>query len=112
MNDWWNDPPEQPEAPECPACGEGVGEVVTLYAADTSDGDCFQCDVCGHRWPLPAEQDPEPEDFFTDADFKQSFTVPVPSKCPHGEEWGECGACDHEGDLAYDAARERRIFGR
>jgi len=113
MNDWWNDPPEEPEPPECPKCGEGYGDVVTLYAADGSDGDCFQCDECGHRWPMPAEPDPGPEDFFEDRDFLQSFTVPKPGPhCPHGKDCGECGACDHEGDLAYDAARERRMFLR
>ncbi len=28
-------------------------------------------------------------------------------KCPHGEPIGECCACDMEGDLAFDANRER-----
>lgn len=31
-----------------------------------------------------------------------------PEKCPHGNEWHQCDACDHLSDLAYDAARERR----
>lgn len=110
MNDYWNDPPEVPEPPECPKCQEGFGEIVTVYFADGSDGDCFQCDSCGHRWPLPEEPDPEPADLFNDRDFLQSFTTPTPKTCPHGQEWGECGDCDHEGDLAYDASRERALF--
>lgn len=32
-------------------------------------------------------------------------------RCPHGK-LGECSACDFEGDLAFDAAREDRVFGR
>jgi hypothetical protein len=108
MNDWWNDPPEEPEPPPCPEGGcDGFGEVVTLYAADGSEGDCFRCDVCGRTWPLPPEPDePEPEDFFDEKDFMRSFTVP--ERCPHGREWGDCCDCDHAGDLAYDAAREQR----
>ena len=29
--------------------------------------------------------------------------------CPHGNEWGECDRCDFEGDIAFDAERERRL---
>lgn len=28
-------------------------------------------------------------------------------KCSHGNKLGECAACDIEGDLAFDANRER-----
>lgn len=35
-----------------------------------------------------------------------------PIACPHGKPAGDCAACDHLGDLAFDAAREDRIFGR
>jgi hypothetical protein len=31
----------------------------------------------------------------------------LPEKCPHGNEWGSCDRCDHEGDLAYDTWREK-----
>ena len=34
--------------------------------------------------------------------------VPPDPLCPHGNPWGICDACDHAGDLAYDAARESR----
>lgn len=30
-----------------------------------------------------------------------------PEKCPHGKEWGLCDRCDYEGDIAYDAWREK-----
>lgn len=33
---------------------------------------------------------------------------PQPEKCPHGNAWGDCDACDEEGDRAYDSARERQ----
>ena len=29
--------------------------------------------------------------------------------CPHGNTWGDCGACDYAADLAFDAAREERM---
>jgi hypothetical protein len=32
--------------------------------------------------------------------------------CPHGRPPAECGACLVDSDLAYDADREARIFGR
>lgn len=32
--------------------------------------------------------------------------------CPHGQPVGECAQCDADGDFAFDAAREDRIFGR
>jgi len=32
--------------------------------------------------------------------------------CPHGEIMGECDACDHLGDIAFDVDRENRFFGR
>lgn len=31
-----------------------------------------------------------------------------PEHCPHGKEWTGCDACDHAGDIAFDAAREGR----
>ena len=105
MNDWWNDPPEEPEPPECPDCGEGFGDIVTL-----ENGEFFKCDACGHVWPVPNEPDYEPEDLFILC--FDDVPQPHPEHCPHGNEWGECSACDHEGDLAYDAARERRFFSR
>jgi hypothetical protein len=45
---------------------------------------------------------------------EEAFCLPGPpaAKCPHGNEWGECDKCDFEGDIAFDAARERRFFGR
>lgn len=33
-------------------------------------------------------------------------------QCPHGKTVGECNACDIAGDIAFDAAREDRAFGR
>lgn len=27
--------------------------------------------------------------------------------CPHGKVIGDCAECDHDGDIAFDAARER-----
>ena len=109
MNDWWNDPPlEEPEPPECPQpdC-DGVGELVTLYAANGDEGECWQCDQCGHRWPYDAPQEPDLPDTWSEPDLDPE-PPPAPPTCPHGRPWGECGACDYEGDFAFDAAREAR----
>lgn len=38
--------------------------------------------------------------------------VPGVGACPHGETMGGCSACDLAADLAYDTAREDRVFGR
>lgn len=44
-------------------------------------------------------------DFPSEDDF---YEIPMPEKCPHGKEWGNCDRCDFEGDLAFDANRERK----
>jgi hypothetical protein len=36
------------------------------------------------------------------------YECATPEKCPHNKEWGLCDRCDFEGDLAYDAWREKR----
>jgi len=35
-----------------------------------------------------------------------------PPKCPHGNEWFACDACDRESDFQADCYRERQHFGR
>ena len=107
MNDWWNDPPlDEPEPPECPHDNcDGVGGLVTLYSADGESGECWQCEYCGRRWPYDEPQEPDLPDQGEEEDT-WCEPPPAPSTCPHGRPWGECSACDHAGDLAYDAARE------
>ncbi len=104
MTDWYLDPPEVPELPEC--CGDVM--------EDTGDGGCT-CAHCGRRVDPP--EDPTPEEI---AAMMLASALPDPwdegwpddepprsPTCPHGHEWGSCATCDHESDLAYDAARER-----
>ena len=104
MQDYWNDPPEQPETPDCSksGCG-GVGD----WVRDTPQGQVVRCCQCGTEQVVEWDVDPEdagPQDQETEIDP----TPPEqPARCPHGAEWGDCGACDHLGDLEYDAARER-----
>lgn len=107
MRDYWNDPPEELEAPECPECHEGYGDEVEC------EGDklTFTCDTCGHKWEDEIEIDVEPPEVIGPEDIEEDYPR-VPPKCPHGNELGECSHCDHEGDLAYDAVRERRMFRR
>lgn len=109
MNDYWNDPPDPPEPPPCPndkgdKC-EGYGE----YLYDGKTGMVMSCDTCGYQWVIPFERDPEPEmDLPTEEDMVAGVE---PYVCPHGKT-ESCSACDHLSDLAYDAAREDRMFGR
>jgi hypothetical protein len=104
MRDYWNDPPDEPEPPECPNCQDGFGDY--LYDGENDKGEpvqVFSCDECGYQWNYLIPPDPDPlEDFDVEP-------PPAPEKCPHGNGWGECSACDHAGDLAYDAAREARL---
>jgi len=30
-------------------------------------------------------------------------------ECPHGNLWGDCGACDHASDIAYDTMMENKF---
>jgi hypothetical protein len=88
----------------CPACDDGYGE----YLTGNRMIHLFECSECGHRWSMPAQEDADdPED--VQLSDEELFAAPqYPGRCPHGREWGECGDCDYLGDLAYDAARERR----
>lgn len=74
---------------------------------DETTGACV-CPTCGKR--IEPEPDIEPpDDEPSDAEIAAWFAAnpPPPTKCPHGNEWHECHRCEHEGDLAYTAARER-----
>ena len=66
----------------------------------------FSCDTCGYQWviPFPVEWSDEHCNDFGEKDDE-------PKPCPHGK-IESCDACDHLSDLAYDADRERRFFGR
>ena len=86
-----DDPPDEPEIPEC--CGEEMDD----------QGDCCVCAHCGARLPYDAYEG----DFELDACEYVEPPEPPPH-CPHGNDRGDCSACDHAGDLAYDAAREQR----
>ena len=99
MNDYWNDPPDYPESPEC--CEEEM-EV-------NDDGDC-KCLKCGAvievQWDI--EPPSEPSELWP----PENEAPPESEKCPHGNDWGDCGACDHLSDIAYDSYREDRFFRR
>jgi hypothetical protein len=91
MNDHHLDPPEEPELPEC--CDD-------VMDCD-DDGKCT-CPTCG-KVIEPHEEPDMPDDSYEDFDYPEQDQ---PAKCPHGERWGDCGTCDHESDIAYDASRE------
>jgi hypothetical protein len=87
-----DDPPDEPEHPEC--CGEPM----------ECDGRVLRCDTCLRCEELPPNWDPGPE---PEVELPDDFYA-GPEKCPHGREWTDCDACDHLGDLTYDAEREKR----
>jgi hypothetical protein len=97
-----DDPPDYPEPPSCDGCGE--------YLDLTPDGLTLLCPECGMSKPAPPPEvdGPEPE-WMTE--FPDVPPAEGTGPCRHGEA-GECGRCDHEADLAYDAARERNFFRR
>ena len=103
MFDYWNDPPDnEPELPPCPKC---AGEETDF----AENGESLICYDCGNVWPPSIEPDPEPEDF---APIKEEWPPndeypPEPTVCLHGNQHGDCGACDHAADIEYDARRER-----
>lgn len=115
MNDYWNDPPEEPEPPQCPRddC-DGYGELKHGH----EDGMTLFCDTCGKEWDVDYPSEPDPPDWKCDECGEQypcscmEEDGPETDECPHGNPWEDCGACDHEGDIAFDAAREQRHFGR
>ena len=95
MNDYRNDPPEQPEPSEC------CDEIMDVDAK----GACV-CSKCGKRIEPQPDIEPPKDKPWTDDDERM---VNMGEKCPHGSEWFSCDACDHASDLAYDAAREKRV---
>lgn len=105
MNDYHLDPPDYPDPPECPFCDEGVAG-----SCEQSNGRItYICDMieCGHQWSV--DDSYEPEMTQEEIDFlNEEPPLEDEPHCPHGNDWGDCASCDHLGDLAYDAARERR----
>lgn len=108
MNDYHLDPPEEPEIPEC--CDREM-----LVLAGTGN---LVCSACGKK--IIIDPDIEPPDETPDEWVCESCGEKYPCRCelpmnqtdhcPHGRDHGNCDACDHAGDLAYDEARESRMF--
>ena len=124
MNDWYLDPPEDADLPECKLASttgcEGVGDALqqTLYT-----NYIMRCSDCGAQWlmPIPIDyQEPPDADCAANAAANAAANKTLYAAnaangvgiCPHGLEHGTCDACDYLSDLAYDAAREDRAFGR
>jgi DNA-directed RNA polymerase subunit RPC12/RpoP len=97
VNDYWNDPPEQDEGPQCPYCGIPLNPFGAL----------FQCSECGHIMIVKAQPEIAPEPEPAEPITWDDRMIPMGGKCPHGNEWFSCDACDHASDIAYDSNRER-----
>ena len=65
--------------PQTPQEGEDFGPPLCAKCCAPNSNGCQLCDACGD----------EP--------------------CQHGNPPGDCAVCDHEGDLAFDANRERNF---
>jgi hypothetical protein len=104
MQDYWNDPPDDQEPPEWYMTLEDV-----LEQQDPPQTVADAIRKAMEEWvqEYNAQHDIEP---LPDNEEPIDFEELESDECPHGKKWGDCGACDHEGDLAFDAARERRLF--
>lgn len=115
--DSYLDPPDYDiPIPQC--CGDDMDV--------DDDGNC-KCDHCGKTctyedmYPPDVPDLPEPDIDFDPSEHCHECGKPnnngcmlcdecgKNAKCRHGNPVGECDACDHEGDLAYNAARESRF---
>ena len=101
MNDYHLDPPDHPDLPEC--CDEEM--------VDFPDQVCL-CPNCGLRQDCAGDVDPAWEDNVPADALEEILDYDDPEECPHSKPWGDCDACDHLADLAFDAAREMRSFRR
>jgi hypothetical protein len=94
MNDYWNNPPEYPEPPEC--CGD--------FMDVEENGSCW-CSTCGKRIEPMPDIEPVPEVNFGNIEHET-----LSENCRHGRKYGECNTCEHLDDIAFDSAREARLF--
>ncbi len=112
MRDHWNDPPADDSMPgeaedvwnilEAAGVDESVIERVAAIVtplAEKAQRACPACEKRAYDAELAAE-----------ASAAEWGNQPLPQSehCPHGEPWLDCNACLMAGDLAYDAAREKR----
>jgi len=140
MNDWHLDPPEEPEPPEWMMEIETAIEEATGSANDAKElvekgfkhdnrpgamtdaiknlaesnrNLCRSIEVLMQKYcdldnrlnsPEPME-----EPSFGGVDERDFEEV---TECPHGNDPSECDACFHLSDIAFDVAREARVFGR
>ena len=105
FSDYPGDPPDDfLNEPLCPDCG---------IEAVLSEG-CYRCPDCGQsveahvsdREDGPWDDEPGPADP-GEADPFAADVQTSEAACPHGNKAGDCPACDHAADLAFDAQRER-----
>ena len=102
MYEYWNDPPDDDyEIPStCPHCGSHDTVIVTL-------NNQFACENCNSIIECESRDEGYSEE---EIERSQARIGSITGdRCPHGNEWGECDACDFAGDIAYDTERERRM---
>lgn len=104
MQDYWNDPPDDQEPLEWYMTLE---DVIDEQDLPQSVADAIRKAM--EEWvnEYNAQHDIEPP---IDNEEPIDFTELEIKECPHGKKWGDCDACYHASDIAFDAARESRFF--
>ena len=115
MNDHHLDPPDTPEPPEWYCMIESA-----LDESDCPEDICVSVRKILDDWCQSYNEERDPDPPSDDYEFQNVCTTcgkptecmfcseECAPDCRHGNRPGNCDACDHEGDIAYDAARESR----
>jgi len=103
MNDHHLDPPDYPEPPEWYCL---IEQILDEHAIPTCASVAVRKALEEWAESHNQEQD-QPEPNYSEPDWDNHYAI-APKSCPHGRPPHDCDACDHLGDLAYDAARESR----
>lgn len=101
-------------------CPEGCGGYADEETLEQKAGKIHcECAECGHKWTIEdpyLDYEPPPDDGELPENVCRACGKPTECiycsdectpDCVHGNRPGECDACDHLSDIAYDAARER-----
>ena len=102
MNDRHLDPPDYPEPPEWYMTIEDAADDPVVPAEVKTAIFAALENWCNSQNEY--DQGPEPV-----IELPDDYHPDEREHCTHGNKWGDCGTCDHLGDLEFDAAREKRL---
>lgn len=104
MQDYWNDPPDEQEPPEWYMTLEDV-----LEQQDPPQTVADAIREVMEKW-VQEHNAQHDIDLLLENQESIDFEESGADECPHGKRWGDCDACDYASDIAFDAARERRLL--